>query len=184
MSIFACIGFVTLHASTSLSQSNTEVLWVAFKHDQRITAEMAISLSLVKTVLQTCKDTAKLDIAGIELPAETLKKAVDQIGGDSMTVSENKSVIEIQFSVKEMKLVPNNVKRGSLLVIKFCSQDDNSTTVQLPNIVVRGLISLFGGANLVHKQIGMEFIDALSRSGGFVFIEDCRSESRMWVYDK
>lgn len=182
--VLACVGFLTLSVSTSLSRTDVKVLWITIKQDGELASDIAMPLSLVKTILGTNKDNAKVGIAGIELPVETLKKALGQTGGGLVTVFDHKTKSEIQISIREFKPVPESVKGGSSLVVEFYQHGEKSTTVELPNIVVRGLVSLFGGANIAGKEVGIEFIDALVRSGGFVYIRDYRSDSDMWVYEQ
>ncbi|MGB9774253.1 MAG: hypothetical protein ACP5JH_10195 [Bacteroidota bacterium] len=182
MFVLTCLALLTFYCSTSFSQS--QALWVTIKQKGELTTEIVMPLNLVKTVLEASQDTAKLGIAGAKLSVQTLKKALEQSGGELLSVYDHKADIETQLSVKEFKQAPKSIKGGSSLVIEVYQNGEKSTTVRMPNIVLKGLSLLFGGGDVAGEDMGMGFIDALSQTGGFVYIKDCRADSETWVYEQ
>jgi len=182
MFVPACFALLTLHVSTSFSQS--QALWVVIRQNRELTTEMVMPVNLVKKVLEASEDTAKFGIAGAKLSVETLKKALKQTGGELLTVYDHKANIETQLCVKEFKQSRRTVKGGNSLIVEVYERGKKSTSVRMPNIVLKGLSLLFGRGDAAGEDMGMGFIDALSQTGGFVYIKDCRADSEIWVYEQ
>ncbi|GBE28637.1 MAG TPA: hypothetical protein ENG82_05525 [Bacteroidetes bacterium] len=180
--IFAFIGLFVLNVSTSLAES--KVLWIAVKQDHKLSAEIAMPVGVVKAILEASSDTSKISLSGLKLSAKTFKKALKQTHGEILTVTNYKDATETKLSIRKFKMPPDAVKGGKTLVVDVYKDGEKSTTVKVPNYVLKTLLFLFGGAHVAGNNVGMQVIDAISQSGGFVYIKDYQDHSVTWIYEK
>jgi len=180
--ILMFIGFFTLNVSISLAESN--VLWIAVKQDHKLSAEIAMPVDVVKAILEASTDTSKINISGVKIPAKTFKDALKQTHGEVLTVINHKEATETKLSIRKFKMPPDAVKGGKTLVVDVYKNGEKTTTVKVPNYVLKTILFLFGGAHVSGKNVGMQVIDAISESGGFVYIKDYQDHSLTWIYEK
>lgn len=180
--IFAFIGFFVLNVSTSLAKS--KVLWIAVKQDHKLSAEIAMPVSVVKAILEASSDTSKINLSGLKLSAKTFKEALKQTHGEVLTVINHKDATETKLSIRNFKMPPDAVKGGKTLVVDVYKDGKKSTTVKVPNYVLKTILFLFGGVHITGKNMGVQVIDAISQSGGFMYINDYQDNSVTWIYEK